>query len=324
MLPMPIILLLAACLLSFSASAQIGAKAQQSNTLYGTWQNQQFGYQMTLILKADGTGAFDGEAIQFTAAGNRLTVTQAGMRTEYQYQLSASSLTLSGGDIDGTITFTRAGTSGASPQAVSEAATSANLVGTWSGYGETVEFTNDGRCNYQGQVFAYTASASQITLTTSQGSVVMPYLLAGDQLKLTVNGQSFTYQRGLQQQKAAPTGVAVAQELVGKWCYVNVTSTNSGGSSSDECITLHPNGTFDYYSERSMSANSPSAWSGTSSQNADQGTWWIEDERIHYRSQKQGQGSYQLQKVNHPKTGEPMIVLDGTAYVTFYQKPAWR
>jgi hypothetical protein len=188
-----------------------------------------------------------------------------------------------------------------------------------------VTFTKDGRCNYQGQVFSYTASSSQITLTTPQGSVVMPYQLNGDQLQLTVNGQSFVYQRGTQSSSsAAPAAGAVAQELVGKWCYVNVTSTNSGGSSTDECITLNPNGTFEYYAERSMSANSPSAWAGTSSQNADQGTWWVEGDRIHYRSQKQGQGSYQLQKLNHPKTGEPMIVLDGTAYVTFYQKPAWR
>jgi hypothetical protein len=37
----------------------------------------------------------------------------------------------------------------------------------------------------------------------------------------------------------------------------------------------------------------------------------------------QGSGSYVLEKRNHPKNNDPMIVLDGEPYVTYYQKPRW-
>jgi hypothetical protein len=72
-----------------------------------------------------------------------------------------------------------------------------------------------------------------------------------------------------------------------------------------------------------MSTNTNSFSGGTSSQNSDSGTWWVVGDRIHYNSQTQGQGSYQLIKRNHPKNGDPMIVLDGTSYVTYYQKAPW-
>ncbi|HNR74896.1 MAG TPA: hypothetical protein PKM03_11750, partial [Cyclobacteriaceae bacterium] len=86
---------------------------------------------------------------------------------------------------------------------------------------------------------------------------------------------------------------------------------------------LNANGTYQYAAERSMDTNTNSFYAGTSSQSNDQGTWWVQGDRIYYNSQVRGQGSYQLQKMNHPKTGDPMIVLDGEPYVTFYQKPRW-
>ena len=72
-----------------------------------------------------------------------------------------------------------------------------------------------------------------------------------------------------------------------------------------------------------MDANTNSAWAGTSSQSSDTGTWQVQGNRLHYQSRTRGKGSYQLQKINHPKTGDPMIVLDGEPYVTFYQKAPW-
>jgi len=45
-------------------------------------------------------------------------------------------------------------------------------------------------------------------------------------------------------------------------------------------------------------------------------------ERLHSRSGKVS--SYALEKRNHPKNKrDPMICLDGTCYVTYYNKPAW-
>jgi hypothetical protein len=116
----------------------------------------------------------------------------------------------------------------------------------------------------------------------------------------------------------------ISQELVGKWCYVNVNSTYSGGSSSSTCFTLNADGSYEYYSESSRSVNTADMNGGISSQNSDRGTWTVQGDRIYYNSQTQGQGYYQFQKRNHPKNGDPMIVIDGEAYVTFYNKEPWR
>ena len=114
------------------------------------------------------------------------------------------------------------------------------------------------------------------------------------------------------------SGKKLDQSLVGKWCYVNVTSNYS--SSSQQCIIVNANGTYEYYGESSTSGSNGS----TASQSSDTGTWWVEGNRVYYNSQNQGEGSYELVKKNHPKTGDPMIVLDGTAYVTFYKKSPWQ
>jgi hypothetical protein len=305
--------------------AQIGVKAKQNSSLIGIWHNNQFGYQMTLLLNEDGTGEFDGEAIRYTSQANKLVIVQNGQSTTYTYELVNNSLNLSGGDIDGTISFTKPGGETAPQKAEGkvEQSVGRELIGQWSGYGETIEFKSDGQCSYLGQTYPYSVGVGQVTLTTQQGPLPMAYRVNGNELQLTLNGRSFTYTKGSGTSNAGGNG-AVAQELVGKWCYVNVTTTNTGGVSSDECITLNGDGTYSYYSERSTSVNTNSFSGGTASQNSDQGTWMVKGNRIFYTSPTRGQGSYELQRVNHPKTGDPMIVLDGTAYVTFYQKQPWR
>lgn len=316
----------------FYAHAQLGAKAQQN--IYGTWHNNDFGYQMTLILQSDGSGEFDGEVIRQRIQGNSLLITQEGTTTTYQFILTGNSLTVSGGDLDAPIVFVRNGSS-VSQTKVTNASTSAvaksplDLVGVWTNYGESIEFKSNAQCIYLGQAYPYQVAGNQITLQTAQGNFVMVYALKGNQLNLTVNGTQLSYTRG---QSSVTGGNTTSTQsgnkqrdmtLVGKWCYVNVTSTNSGGTSSDECITIHENGTYEYYSERSMSSNTNTFSSGTSSQSSDSGTWWVQGNRVYYQSQTQGTGSYELKKQNHPKTGDPMIVLDGTAYVTYYQKAPW-
>ncbi|HEY0653238.1 MAG TPA: hypothetical protein VGD65_08915 [Chryseosolibacter sp.] len=116
---------------------------------------------------------------------------------------------------------------------------------------------------------------------------------------------------------ANATGKKLDPTLAGKWCYVNVASNYS--TSSEQCIIVNANGTYEYYAEGSTSGSNGS----TASQSSDAGTWWVEGNRVYYNSQNQGEGSYELVKKNHPKTGDPMIVLDGTAYVTFYKKSPW-
>lgn len=88
-------------LISIPAVAQIGAKVQQQGKIYGLWQNNQFTYQMVLLLNSDGSGEFDGESIKFKTQGNTLSIAVGGTTTDYSIKLQGNSLTLSGGDLDG-------------------------------------------------------------------------------------------------------------------------------------------------------------------------------------------------------------------------------
>lgn len=326
-----------ALLISWNSCAQIGAKAQQGN-LTGVWQNNDFGYQMTLILQPNNTGEFDGETIKYLIKETTLSITQNNETNTYTYVLKGNSLTLSGGDLEKPILFTRQGStsSGNSSKAVSTSpgtqsgtSKSAGIVGFWTGNNESIEFRSNGECLYQEQTYPYTLVEDHVVLQTSEGNLMMSYKVEGNQLTLGVGGQTLIYTRGKSdaqrtQNVSAKGAGNVARELVGKWCYVNVTSSNSGGSSSEQCITLYENGTYEYYGETSRSVNGLTYSGGTSSQGSDRGTWTYNGSRIFYQSQTgQGSGSYALEKRNHPKTNDPMIVLDGTTYVTFYQKAPW-
>jgi hypothetical protein len=314
--------------------SQIGAKAQHEK-IYGIWQNSQFGYQMTLMLNSDGGGEFDGEMIRFSYEGTKLSITQSGATTVYSCALKENSLTLSGGDLDQSMTFTRNGIQeqtsvvaadpGSKPR--SNSTTDSSLIGSWSGNGESIEFRADGQCVYIGNTFSYQVSQGHIILTTAQGNVMFAYTIRGNQLNLTANGKQVTYARGTGNNPAvsgntnAGSAGSVAQELVGKWCYMS----NSLNSSTNKCITLNADGTYVYNGESSRTVNTSEVYGGTASQGSDRGTWYVQGDRIYYNSQTQGQGSYRLEKRNHPKnTSDPMIVLDGEAYVTATLKAPWR
>ncbi|MEP6796272.1 MAG: hypothetical protein ABJB16_18230, partial [Saprospiraceae bacterium] len=206
---------------------------------------------------------------------------------------------------------------------------SADIVGIWSGNGETIEFKANGQCAYLGQVFPYQLSAGYIRLTTSQGEISFQYTIKGDQLSLSGNNSTVTYSRGNVssgngQQQSTGTG-QVAMELVGKWCFTNVNSYNQGASSSSECVTLNADGTYLYHNESSRSVNTPDYAGGTSSQTDDNGTWYVQGDRLYVHSQTVGDASYKIEKRNHPKNvNDPMIVLDGRTFVTAYNKPPWR
>ncbi len=321
--------------MSLSATAQIGTKVQQQK-IFGTWQNSQFGYQMTLMLNPDGTGEFDGEPIKFLTQATTLSIIVAITTTDYSYNLQGNSLTLSGGDLDGQVTFTRSGSP--SPQDASMAKpptdpvspsysnTASNLLGLWSGNGEMIEFRSDGKCVYLGNTFTYQISQGHIILTTGQGNATFAYSVNNSQLTLTANGQKVVYNKadGGASPGAYNNAFAagdIPMELVGQWCYMNM-GTNS---QSSRCVVLNADGTYTFSSESSRSVNTDAFSGGTASQDADRGTWYVQGDRIYYNSQTTGQGSYRLEKRNHPKNvNDPMIVIDGEPYVTTTSRPPWR
>ncbi|MCZ8216663.1 MAG: hypothetical protein O9262_10515 [Cyclobacteriaceae bacterium] len=306
---------------------QLGAKVQQVG-IYGTWLSNLDDYQMRLVLNKNGEGELDDEAIRFTVSGNKLIVDVSGETISYNYVQQGNTLTVSGGDLEQAILFTRATASGGTVnQEVSTPSNNTNLVGIWSAPGERLEFKSDGKCIYLGNTFSYTQSGTMLTIITTQGNAQFSYRLTGNQLHLMANGQEVVYTRGDTNNNTASSfsdAKNVDQSLVGKWCWTNTTTTNTGGSSNSECIVLQANGTYQYAAERAMDTNTNAFYGGTSSQSSDQGRWWVQGDRIYYDSQTRGQGSYRLERRNHPKTNDPMIVLDGDAYVTFYQKAPWR
>jgi hypothetical protein len=174
----------------------------------------------------------------------------------------------------------------------------------------------------------YSVTTNQILFVVREQNVPVAYTLTDNELQLSLNNMTSTYRK--EGSPPRKSGSKNPPELAGKWCYMSNSMLNSnsgggtGGSSSEECITLHPNGQFDYYAESSMSTNTDAYWGGTNAQNSDSGSWWFDGEKIYYQSQRTGKsGSYQLEKRNHPKNRDPMLVLDGRAYVTQYQKAPW-
>jgi len=105
------LIFLCAVFISTASVASIGAKTQQSK-IHGTWLNHSFGYQMMLVLRADGTGEFDGEPIRYTMKDNKFTlfIVADAQTLVYDYKLQENSLTISGGDLEGPVTFSRNGT----------------------------------------------------------------------------------------------------------------------------------------------------------------------------------------------------------------------
>jgi len=340
-----IIFLALAC--GITLNAQIGAKAQQSSAtgLHGVWTNNDFGFQMTLMLDPGGTGEFDGVMFDYKSEGNKITMTQEGASITYNYLLQNNTLTLSGGDIEGSVTFKRSMSAGQT-SAIDDPAQipsvtydsfgtqikSNTIVGAWSGNGETMEFLPNGMVQHLGQTFPYKFTADKVTVSSPYGELTFGYTINNDRMTLTNNnGESISYLRDapgaaqINQQQNFSEGT-IDPELVGKWCYVDVSNVyGSSSSSSSACIILNGDGTYSYSSESSRSVNTPGLAGGTNSQNSDRGTWYVKEDRIYYNSQVQGQGSYKLEKKNHPKNvNDPMIVLDGEAYVSFYNKPAWK
>jgi len=323
------------------ASAQIGAKANQQNSLAGTWSSTQFGFEMTLMLNPDNTGEFDGAALTYSVNGNSLILNTEGQETTYQFELQVNQLTLSGGDLDSKIAFTRKAqikNDNQVPPPVEHATATTSetpsIIGSWSGGGEVLEFKSDGQCLISGQSIAYQYTAPFIELNGPGGSVKIESKFTDkDHLNLNVNGNWVSYARagatssnaqGQTSNASGSTSGQIDMSMVGKWCYTNINSYNQGSSYSSNCITLNADGTYVYVNESERSVNTSDFSGGTAGQGNDAGKWWVQGDRIYYNSPTKGQGSFHFEKRNHPKnTGDPMLVIEGTAYVTAYAKAPW-
>lgn len=98
--------------------AQIGTNVQQ-NKIHGTWKARLDGAEMILVLNADGSGSIDGDKIKYTIQDSKIIVTiiSESETHSYDYTLQNNSLTISGGDLEEKVTFTRAGSTTATANA---------------------------------------------------------------------------------------------------------------------------------------------------------------------------------------------------------------
>lgn len=197
------------------------------------------------------------------------------------------------------------------------------LAGFWvcESDGTKLEIRENGSLTINGEEYIYKIRGSVITVTSDEGSMAIPFALDRDTLTVDVEGREMVYERMKGNNTAKGTGKVgsggVMQQLVGKWCYIS--STGNNARMSNRCFVLNANGTYEYSSETSSSG----AYGGSASQEYDSGRWSATATTLTANSSKNGQIVYPMELRNHPKTGDPMIVVDGDAYVTAYQKRPW-
>ena len=113
----------------------------------------------------------------------------------------------------------------------------------------------------------------------------------------------------------------VAPELVGRWCLVDPANP-SANTITNSCITLNADGSYEIHLDRTGSVNASAFHSNI--QESDYGTWRVSADRIHYNSSSQGNGSFRLQKANHPRLeNTATIVLDGMVFCADFVHDPW-
>jgi hypothetical protein len=119
--------------------------------------------------------------------------------------------------------------------------------------------------------------------------------------------------------KAAET-TTPAGALAGKWVYLAQVNTYDGGRMTDSWLQLNADGTFSYYWE--VSSSGPNGLAGNVQ--SDKGTWTATATSLTLKSASGAERTFQMEKCNHPKNKQdPMIVLDGRAYVTATPRAPW-
>jgi hypothetical protein len=151
----------------------------------------------------------------------------------------------------------------------------------------------------------------------AQGQLTLAFAVRGDQLTLKGAGGSIVLDRSKPETGAG----SVHMELVGKWCWVSQVYANNGGArQSNRCITLNGNGSYQY----AGMTDSYNPYGGATSQSNDFGSWTATETTLTTRSSTGRATTYRLEKRNHPKNvRDPMIVLNGEPFVTFFNKPPW-
>ena len=289
------------------APAAITPPAPAPPTVVGDWRGQ----NAIVRVNADGTATIGAKSHRWTLDGNVITFSGDGEPTRLPFEMVGNTWTWKFPDRQ--LVLTREGSANTS---------AAGIVGQWQGPSGAVQFNPDGTATVGGLVYRYGQTGDQLTLQGADGTFVATLQTAGDAMSWVVNGRTFGFQR-----VAAPAAGAVGgimPELVGKWCQATSLSNTSGIHSRSVCLTLLADGSFAYASDSGATGQVAGGAYGTASDNNDTGTWTATPNSITSNWKKTGVRTFRLEKRNHAKTGDPMLVLDGTEFTTAYQKPPWR
>ncbi len=188
-------------------------------TMVGLWKLRDApdGKGLTLLLGADGSGKIGDAAMHFSVAGNRLNVTIGPDIIGYTFLMDDGTLIVSGGDLDAPTAFVRkgatrtgigghlpAGPPGTQP-AMGQPLTDASLLGKWqSGDGAIFEFRADGTLTFNGKTTPYTTANNMLSIQAPDGRIDAPFMVMGQMLKLSVNGQTQNLSRMVDLPAAPP------------------------------------------------------------------------------------------------------------------------
>lgn len=214
---------------------------------------------------------------------------------------------------------------GLAQQGTQTAAPKNPLIGRWKSDVAVIEIRANGTIKINDDEYSYKVKNSVITVSSDEGSLQFPYELDGDTLTVDSQGKEIVYTRikgtatgNSGSGTGRSTGEGIVAEFVGKWCYL----ANLGGTSSyrsERCFALYQNGTYEYSGETSSSGAAGSSVGSS----YDAGRWTATATTLTAYSNSSGKIVYPIQLRNHPKTGDPMIIVDGDAYVTQTQKRPW-
>jgi len=211
------------------------------------------------------------------------------------------------------------------------AALAASLVGTWRGTVDGEALVIELRADGSGTIGNDRVRYQQVgqTLLIEFGGETTAYAVQQDADRMTVSGGDLggpvTLVRSGKTKPVVATGRGgVDASITGLWCHVaSFNAVSGGGSQSSRCFELTDDGRYRFQSESSMSAYTPGDWGGTTGSSADSGRWSVAGGVITATSDSGSTSRYPLEKRNHPRTGDPMLCLDGDCYVTQLQKPSW-
>jgi hypothetical protein len=301
------------------------------NALLGTWAAQ--GMQFTFM--PGGKMRYNDKNMDYTINGSTLYCNnaQAGVEVTYQYQISQGHLLLKNNG-NTLMLQKKSGNVQQGNVASNNNGRKPGFLGSWvSANNEHLTMMEGGRMTLEGYDLTYTYDANTITVNAPAGKVVFTYTLNGNNFNVTNSGVTSYYKRATTGgNNAAVGGGSIDGSMVGRW---GVMSTSGGGynsqgsSSSSEYFVLNANGTYEYHSESSRSATGYNQYGdqtiagGTNGSGFDQGTWSVKGNVLIANSRTRGVQQYPFQKRNN-KNGDPCIVIDGTEYVSYYQKAPWR